>query len=127
TDRFELDGMRFLAVHATPSDPLFCYLAADEKLWAHEVASVQADFILVGHTHRPFVLKCGQKSVVNPGSVGQPRDGDPRTSYAVIRDGRVELRRVEYPVESTVQALEATALARPVVAQLAQVLRTGGR
>ncbi|MBM4045196.1 MAG: metallophosphoesterase family protein [Planctomycetes bacterium] len=127
TDRFELDGMRFLAVHATPSDPLFCYLAADEKLWAHEVAAVQADFILVGHTHRPFVLKCGQKSVLNPGSVGQPRDGDPCASYALIRDSHVELKRVEYPVEATIAALMQTGLAGQAVSQLAHVLRTGGR
>ena len=127
TERFELGGLRFLAVHATPSDPLFRYLAPEEKLWASEVAASEADIILVGHTHRPFVLPCGQKSVLNPGSVGQPRDGDPRASYALIRDGQVELKRVEYPVESAIQSLEAAALARPMVAQLAHVLRTGGR
>lgn len=122
TERFELDGIRFALFHATPSDPLFRYLALDEKLWAQEVAALEADFILVGHTHRPFVLKCGPKTVLNPGSVGQPRDGDPRASYAAIHDGHVEPKRVEYDVESTVGALAQTGMTEAIVNRLARVL-----
>ena len=51
------------------------------------------------------MLEVGDKLVINPGSIGQPRDGDPRASYAVIEDNRVELKRVEYDVEATIQKI----------------------
>jgi hypothetical protein len=48
--------------------------------------------------------------VVNPGSVGNPRDGDPRAAYAVIDGNKVELKRVAYPVEETIARLDASPL-----------------
>ena len=82
--------------------------------------------ICVGHTHHPYVLEVGDKLVINPGSVGQPRDGDPRASYAVIEDHRVELKRVEYPVEDTIAAIRAErAVPEPAKELLAEVFRTG--
>jgi len=122
----ELGGIRFELVHATPSDPLYTYLRPDRReRWAEEVARLEADIILVGHTHLPMILRFGKKIVVNPGSVGQPRDGDPRAAYAVIDDGEPRLERCEYDVESTVAALAKRALPAPVFGQLASLLRTG--
>jgi putative phosphoesterase len=72
-----------------------------------EIAGVEADIILLGHTHLPMIRRIGNQTVVNPGSVGQPRDGDPRASYAVIEDGRVELRRAARDVECTARDLRA--------------------
>ncbi len=69
----------------------------------------------------------GKKVVVNPGSVGQPRDGDPRAAYAVIEDGEPRLERIEYDIEATFSALEGSGLGQEIVQPLAQVLRTGGR
>jgi diadenosine tetraphosphatase ApaH/serine/threonine PP2A family protein phosphatase len=63
---------------------------------------------------------------VNPGSVGQPKDGDTRAAYAVWKYGKVELRRVAYPIETTVQAYARTPLASSDVQSLIAVLRTGG-
>lgn len=96
------DGVRLLCVHAVPSDPLYRYLGPDPHAWEREAAGVEADVVLVGHTHIQFELRAGNTRVVNPGSVGQPRDGDPRAAYAVIEDGAVALRRVAYDVERTV-------------------------
>jgi hypothetical protein len=56
------------------------------------------------------VLEVGDKLVINPGSIGQPRDGDPRASYAIIEDYKVELRRAEYPVEETVRVIQESGL-----------------
>jgi predicted phosphodiesterase len=86
---------------------------------------VDADVICVGHTHHPYVLEVGDKLVINPGSVGQPRDGDPRAAYAVIEDFRVDLKRAEYPVEETVAVIHASGLPDPAKELLADVLRTG--
>jgi diadenosine tetraphosphatase ApaH/serine/threonine PP2A family protein phosphatase len=101
-----LEGRRFLLVHATPRDPLDEYLMKDPSLWAKRLQNIEADVVCVGHSHVQFNLRVGGTVVLNPGSVGQPRDGDPRAAYAVIDDNRVELKRVEYPVEATVAGVE---------------------
>ena len=72
---------------------------------AAAIDNVDAQVICVGHTHHPYVLEVGDKLIVNPGSVGQPRDGDPRASYAIVENQRVELKRIEYPVEDTVRTV----------------------
>ena len=77
----ERDGRRFFLCHATPSDPLFAYCPPDSPTWADESAAVDADVILVGHTHLPFIKRFETRTVVNPGSLGHRRTADlmPRT------------------------------------------------
>jgi diadenosine tetraphosphatase ApaH/serine/threonine PP2A family protein phosphatase len=125
TRRCTLDQARFLLVHATPRDPLDEYAIPDPEFWERRLADVDANVICVGHTHQPYVLEVGEKLVINPGSVGQPRDGDPRASYAVIENQRVELKRVEYPIEETVRSIEEGNLPEPAKSLLADVIRTG--
>ena len=64
--------------------------------------------------------------VVNPGSVGQPKDGDPRAAYAIWQDDQVSLRRAAYDVEETIGAYARVPLDAGNAAILAEVLRTGG-
>jgi putative phosphoesterase len=119
-------GIRFHLVHATPSDPLYTYLGpAETRRWEEEVDRIDADILLVGHTHLPMILRFGRKLVVNPGSVGQPRDGDPRASFAVIEDGKPRLERAVYDVEATVRAIETFGLPGRVFRNLTSLLRTG--
>jgi putative phosphoesterase len=126
-DSFEMSDNRCLACHATPSEPLFRYLRISEKELDHEVqAAGSPDFLFFGHTHWPIVKRIGSTTIVNPGSVGQPKDGDPRAAYAVWEDGEVELRRVAYPIDDVVQAYARTPLAPADVDCLLAVLRTGG-
>ena len=125
-----LDGANCVACHAVPSDSRFRYLtfAAEAARWEDEIAQAhRPDLLLVGHTHLPGKLQVDGTLVVNPGSVGQPKDGDPRAAYAVWQEGKVELRRAVYDVEETVRAYAATPFPDEVVASLAHVLRTGGR
>jgi putative phosphoesterase len=126
TRTLTLDDTRFLLVHATPRDPLDEYAVADVEFWKRRLQNVEADVVCVGHTHHPYVLEVGDKLVINPGSVGQPRDGDPRACYALIEDNRVELKRVEYAVEDTVRSIQESPLPEPAKGLLAEVLRTGG-
>jgi putative phosphoesterase len=102
TQRVTLGGRRFLLVHATPRDPLDEYLMKDPATWAKRLQNIEADVVCVGHSHVQFNLQVENTLVLNPGSVGQPRDGDPRAAYAVIDDNRIELKRVAYDVEETV-------------------------
>jgi putative phosphoesterase len=116
----------FLLAHATPRDPLDEYALADKEFWHRRLQGVEANVICVGHTHHPYVLEVGDKLVINPGSVGQPRDGDPRAAYALIEDNRVELKRVEYPIEETVRVVQESGLPETAKALLTEVFRTGG-
>jgi putative phosphoesterase len=110
TKRLTLGGKRFLMVHATPRDPLDEYLMKDPTTWARRVHNVDADIVCVGHSHLQFNLLVDGVLIVNPGSVGQPRDGDPRAAYAVIDDNKIELKRVAYPIEETVARIEESPL-----------------
>ncbi len=127
TLRVTIAGVRFLLVHATPRDPLEEYARNEPALWNELLRNVEADVVCVGHTHIPWVMPIDSKLVINAGSVGQPRDGDPRAAYAVWEDGKVEIKRVEYPVEDVVKDVEATTLPSEVKRLAAAVLRTGGR
>jgi len=68
--------------------------------------------IVVGHTHIQFAIERSGKIFFNPGSVGQPRDGDSRAAYAIFdsESGKLKLERVEYSIEEVCMAVERTGL-----------------
>ncbi|HEV3437533.1 MAG TPA: YfcE family phosphodiesterase [Gemmata sp.] len=104
---FTLGGKRFLLVHATPRDPMDEYAPAEVAFWAPRVAHLHVDYVLAGHTHQPYTLQVNGTTVINPGSVGLSRDGNPRAAYAVIDGDEVQLKRVDYPLTETIAAVEA--------------------
>jgi putative phosphoesterase len=125
TRRFTLGGMRFLLVHATPRDPLDEYLLKDPETWAKRLQNVEADVVCVGHTHVQFNIEVNGVVVLNPGSVGLPRDGDPRAGYAIIEENRIELKRIVYPIEETIARIEAMPWPRRGKDIMGYVLRSG--
>jgi diadenosine tetraphosphatase ApaH/serine/threonine PP2A family protein phosphatase len=108
----------FTLVHGSPREPVWEYLvsiSAAKESFTH----YKTRFCLVGHSHMPLVFKQEEggasfipfaediglvlgrgRLIVNPGSVGQPRDGDPRASYAIYDSeaGVVRLHRVSYDI-----------------------------
>lgn len=127
TRKVTLDSQRFFLVHATPRDPFDEYLREDESAWQARLNGIEADFVLVGHTHVPFALQLNGPMVINPGSVGQPRDGDPRAAYAIIENGKVELRRVAYDIDATLQHMRDSDIDADTIELAEMVLRTGGK
>jgi putative phosphoesterase len=119
-----IDGMRYHLVHAAPTDPLYRYLEPASDGWRREVQEIGPEILLVGHTHQQFRHHAG-RTIICPGSVGQPRQGDPRAAYMVIEDGHFSFCRVVYRVERTVSALERSGIEPPAIAALSQLLRTG--
>lgn len=118
----ELGNLKVLVVHASPSNPLYGYLypwsGKDElckslthsfRLSSNYECDLSYDLYLVGHTHHQFLLTMGRSRVLNPGSVGQPRDGVPRASYAIVDvdRGNIILGRVKYDVDAVIRRLEA--------------------
>lgn len=126
TQHVTVGSHSFLLVHATPRDPMDEYLAAVRDQWESRLEHVDVDFVCVGHTHVPMDLQLSNTRVINPGSVGQPRDGDCRAAYAVIEDGQVEFYRVDYDIDQTLQSMEQAGVAPSVVRKAAMVLRSGG-
>lgn len=122
---FAVDGARFSLVHAMPTDPLFGYCPEQSEQWRTEIDWVQADVLLVGHTHTPFIRKVGKTTVVNPGSLGQPKTGRPLACYAVWRDGEISLKEYEYPVAETIREIRGMPLSRQDQDDLITVLKTG--
>lgn len=127
TRHLTLDGLRFLLVHASPRDPMDEYVPETAEEWGARLGHVAADFVCVGHTHVPTHLHLEGMQIINPGSVGQPRDGDPRASYAIIENGSVSFRRVAYDIDRTVRNMRAQGVDPGVIQQAEAVLRTGGR
>ncbi len=125
----DLGGFEAIVTHATPRDPLFKYLQPwlNDEVFREFVGEEGPDFVIVGHTHRRFLRPTSfGKVVVNPGSVGQPRDGDWRASYAVVGDdGSVQFFRVKYDVEATLRKLRSSVSRDDIFERLASILRRG--
>ncbi len=120
----EVAGAPFLLCHAAPSNPLYEYRPADSELWFMDRQD-RAGVVLAGHTHLPFQRTCGGKTVVNPGSVGQPKHGRAEACYAVWEDGAITLHSAPYDAERTIGKLREVPLTSAVFNDLAFVLRNG--
>ncbi|MGL4421383.1 MAG: metallophosphoesterase family protein [Gemmataceae bacterium] len=120
-------GKRFVLVHATPRDPLDEYCPADPAHWAPRIAQLEADYVCVGHTHQAFQLQVGSTTVINPGSVGLQRDGNPQARYAVLDTdtNTITLKSVAYDIEATIAALNQFPIEDRARAMLADVYRYG--
>jgi len=132
--RVRLLEREFLCVHGTPRKPINEYLFPEDAV--NSPAKMQMIFdrierlCLVGHTHVPGVftldanqadfyppgeldgvyqINSGEKAIINPGSVGQPRDLDPRSSYAILdhEKNTITFIRLPYDVESVVAKIKA--------------------
>jgi len=96
-------------VHAGPDDAWRSpgANASDEEL-ARVYGGLGTPVVVYGHIHVSYVRRTASLIVANSGSVSMSYDGDPRAAYAVIDDGEVTIRRVEYDVEEEIARLKAT-------------------
>ncbi len=118
---------RLLMVHGSPRR-INEYLYQDRPRATFErlARDAGAEVLLFGHTHLPYERTVAGTLFVNTGSVGKPKDGDPRAGYVLLKLGRrprVEFRRVEYDVEAAARAIRDSDLP----GEFALDLLTGGR
>jgi len=120
----KVGSFRILVVHGSPADPLRGRIppeATGEQL-SKLVAGVEADVIVVGHTHLQFSKMILGKLLVNPGSVGHPKDRNPDAGFAVLdlESGvpRVEMRRAKYSVEEEVSLLKKESLPPSIASRI---------
>ena len=110
--------------HASPRDPVWEYVI-DPRTAQSCLELVRHDLTLIGHSHVPLAYRQGEHTasggysepgtldlaggrwLLNPGSVGQPRDGDPRAAYMVLDTtaGTATWKRIEYDIERAQQAI----------------------
>lgn len=120
-----VDSTSFYVVHAVPTDPLFGYCPESSERWEKEIEWVHAGVLIVGHTHMPFIRKIGEKTIVNPGSLGQPKTGRPDACYAVWEDGKISLKEYRYPLNDTIREIRRMPIAPDDQDALIAVLETG--
>ncbi len=129
----------FTLVHGSPREPIWEYLISTSPA-EENFAYFKSQFCLVGHSHVPLVFSYSEdgacsasrfsvnvelalgkdRLVINPGGVGQPRDGDPRASYAIYdsETNQVKLHRVLYDIRSTQSRMLKHGLPLNLVARL---------
>lgn len=105
----ELRHDNLVLMHAGPGNVWRAPMdtAGDDEL-QNTYAQLNAGIVVYCHIHRPFIRRIGAMTVCNTGSVGSPYDGDPRSSYLMIDDGKPAIRRVEYDVKKEVSRLLAS-------------------
>jgi putative phosphoesterase len=119
---FSIDGADFEMAHGSDRGPL----QYESYNRGRPLEDNRRRFILVGHSHKPFIMNSGSTTIINPGSVGQPRDFNPGASYAVIEDGEARIGRASYDIGKTVKGLEKSSMPAYVKAKLISVLLHGG-
>lgn len=125
----EIDGKELFLTHASPRS-MFEYIkpeTPDEDIMAmlaDPMEPVDAEFLVVGHSHIPMNRKLGDLTIINPGSVGQPRDGDTRAGCAVFdtETGEVEFFRLAYDVDAVCAKIEER---MPHAEELIGILKRG--
>lgn len=119
TGRLDLGGVPVALYHGSPSDPN--EYIHEEDVRPGLLEDSKAAVVIMGHTHIPYVRRFASGLVLNPGSVGQPRDGDPRASFALLDLPSMdcEVRRVAYPVARAAEAITAAGLPNMLAQRLA--------
>lgn len=123
--RVEVDGLRILLVHGSPRR-LNEYLYEDRQASSFRRLAklAAADVVVFGHTHIPYVKLVDGVLFVNAGSVGKPKDGDPRACYVLLNEDEgtvsVTFRRVPYDVAKVVDAIRHSELPNVFALQLEQ-------
>jgi putative phosphoesterase len=127
--REEIDGKRLYLTHGSPRS-MFEYIKPEtqdeeiRKMIDESTEPLGADFLVIGHSHIPMNRKLGNLTIINPGSVGQPRDGDTRASCAVFdtENGKIEHLRLDYDIDSVCAKIKER---MPHADELIAILRRG--
>jgi predicted phosphodiesterase len=126
------------AVHGSPRDPIWEYVTSSQ-LAAANFEAFETRFCLFGHTHLPVIYRAageeidtiaatpdrsisldGGRAMLNPGSVGQPRDGNPASSYLLLDTdvAIAEFRRISYDVSLTQRLMREAGLPARLIERL---------
>ncbi|OGS45686.1 MAG: hypothetical protein A2539_08005 [Elusimicrobia bacterium RIFOXYD2_FULL_34_15] len=122
----------FTVVHGSPRDPINEYLMGVLDI-NNNLSYFENDICFIGHTHLPFFyaeglgsmqlkalnkMRITSKSIINVGSIGQPRDSDNRACYMIIEDNAITCYRVPYDIESVQKKMKGKSLPKKLITRL---------
>jgi len=114
----EISGLQVFLCHGSPTSLLdeYVYPETNDQLFENFLEETSADLVILGHTHIPFIKRIrNSKCVLNPGSVGQPRDHNPMASYMILEilgknEFHISHRRVRYDIDKVYNSIVASGL-----------------
>ncbi len=120
----ETASTSFYLCHAKASDPLYCYCPEQSKN-GEGIRASEGESATRWPYPIPFVRQIGNRAVVNPGSLGQPKNGKSDACYAIWEDGSFSLKSFPYAVDETIGRVRALGFPQEVEKDLITVLQTG--
>jgi putative phosphoesterase len=110
--RFLIDDRKAAMYHGSPTS--IDEYVFEDKVTEELMASSGADILILGHTHVPCVIQKGARLFINPGSVGQPRDGNMRASFALFDSvtNKCTVMRVPYDLDAAAESIRTAGLPR---------------
>ena len=124
-----IDGKRFYLTHGSPRS-VFEYIKPEtpdyliRNMIDEAMEPIDADFLIIGHFHIPIDRKLGNLTIINPGSVGQPRDGDHRANCVLFDTEceKAEFLRLDYDIDAVCTKIKDR---MPTADELIDILRRG--
>ncbi len=117
-ESFKMGERKIIMVHGSPRDP-------DEYVYPEDaipgfISEADAGILVLGHTHVQFIREYPEGIIVNPGSVGQPRDGNPDAGFAILDtdSGKIKLKRIGYDIEKVIDDILAARLPEKLAMKL---------
>ncbi len=122
----------FTAVHGSPREPINEYLIKPSDM-QENLQFFETQICFIGHSHYPFVytsngiytelresesIQIVSKSIINAGSVGQPRDGDNRACFMILEGNEITFHRVEYDIEKVQNKMREEFLPEALITRL---------
>lgn len=114
----ELHGKKIGLYHGSPEDPDEYVM---EMVRAKQIIEgSECDIVICGHTHVPMQVRSGSKLFINPGSVGQPRDGNPDAAFIELdtKALKAKLHRVKYDIGAVQRGIRSAGLPTPLAERL---------
>ncbi len=133
----ELEGDDIFLVHGSPYEPHKWHYLYSEYDTVDNFSYFKEKVCFVGHSHVPFIaeypgrgpvrfheniveIKKSCRYIVNAGSIGQPRDGNPDASYVILRDGTIETKRTSYDIVLTQNKMKKAGLPSYLIERLSR-------
>ncbi len=119
---FKTNRYNFLLVHGSPRKiNEYLYEARPEKSLTRMLETIDTDILVCGHTHKPYHRVVNGVHIINDGSVGKPKDCDPRACYVLItidNNVSVEFKRVNYPIKVVAKEIVEVGLPKAFAEEL---------
>lgn len=114
-DCVNINGIMFEVAHATKNDDRFYFDGADSNM-LHVISQIEHSYLLTGHSHRQYCRKYGDKTIINPGSIGVAHGVQQQAQYAILsfeeNPPKVHLQSIAYDLKSTIHAQFSSGLVK---------------